>query len=330
MMPSDTSLSAQKTYTDIHVHGVPRVGMTSISGWRRHLFGLFARQTGSRGTGPEAVQPYMDTLIRNLRHSRYVRRAVLLALDRVYDAQGTPHQGRKTGFAVTNEEVLAWCRMAADTFLFGASVHPHRRDALAALEWCRQQGAVLVKWLPNYQGIDPAARRHLPYYRKLIELGLPLLCHTGFEFALPAFNQDFGRLERLHLPLEEGVSIIAAHSGSSGNFLNRSAMHRFARALHRFPNLYGETAALALPNRMGALLWWRGHRELFDRLFFATDFPMQLWTPLWRPFLSRRHYAHLTGESNPFDRMVLLLKGLDIHPQPDGFETLLHHMRRSA
>ena len=330
MIPPDSPLSAQATYTDIHVHGVPRGGMTDVSGWRKHLLGLFARQAGTRGTGPEAVQPYMDTLIRNLRRSRYVRRAVLLALDKVYDTQGAPQPGKKRRFAVTNEEVLAWCRTAGDVFLFGASVHPHRHDALTALEWCQQQGAVLVKWLPNYQGIDPAARRHLPYYRKLVELGLPLLCHTGFEYALPTVDQDFGRLERLLLPLEQGVTVIAAHSGSSGNFFNRSAMHRFARVLHRFPNLYGETAALSLPNRMGALLWWRGHPELFDRLLFATDFPMQLWTPLWRPFLGRHDYARLAGEKNPFDRMALLLKGLAVRPLPDGFETLLHRMQRSA
>lgn len=110
--------------------------------------------------------------------------------------------------------------------------------------------------------------------------------------------------------------------------MNRAAMQRFGNALQRFPNLYGETAALALPNRMGALLWWRNHQDLFDRLLFATDFPMQLWTPLWRPFLSRQNYARLTGEPNPFDRMALLLKGLHIHPQPDGFETLLHRIGR--
>jgi predicted TIM-barrel fold metal-dependent hydrolase len=66
----------------------------------------------------------------------------------------------KTRFSVSNDEVLAWCRKSPGTFLFGASVHPHRHDALEALEWCAQQGAVLIKWLPNYQGIDPAARRH--------------------------------------------------------------------------------------------------------------------------------------------------------------------------
>jgi hypothetical protein len=322
-------VAEQEKFTDIHVHGVPRQGMADVSGWRRTLFTLFARQTGTPGTGPESVQPYMDSLLTHLQNSTHVQRGVLLALDRVYDTQGMVPQG-KTRFSVSNDEVLAWCRKSPGTFLFGASVHPHRHDALEALEWCAQQGAVLIKWLPNYQGIDPAARRHLPYYSKLVALGLPLLCHTGFEFALPAFDQDFGRLERLHLPLEQGVAVIAAHSGSAGNFMNRAAMQRFGEALQRFPNLYGETAALALPNRMGALLWLRNHQELFDRLFFATDFPMQLWTPLWRPFLTSRDYALVVSEPNPFDRMVLLLKGLDIRLRPDGFESLLTSLGRSV
>jgi hypothetical protein len=320
-------VAVQTQFIDIHVHGVPQQGMADVSGWRQWLFTLFARQTGTRGTGPESVQPYMDSLLSHLHNSLHVRRGVLLALDRVYDTQGAVHRG-KTRFSVSNDEVLAWCRKAPDTFLFGPSVHPHRADALDALEKCAQQGAVLIKWLPNYQGIDPADRRHLPYYRKLVDLGLPLLCHTGFEFALPAFDQDFGRLEKLHLPLEQGVAVIAAHSGSAGNFINRAAMQRFGKALQRFPNLYGETAALALPNRMGALLWLRNHPELFDRLFFATDFPMQLWTPLWRPYLTSRNYARLISEPNPFDRMALLLNGLNIRLRPDGFESLLTSLGR--
>jgi hypothetical protein len=315
-------------FIDIHVHGVGRQGMADVSGWRQWLFTLFARQTGTRSIGPESVQPYMDSLIAHLQHSHHVRRGVLLALDKIYDTQGAVHQG-KTRFSVSNDEVLSWCRKSPDTFLFGPSVHPHRHDAIEALEKYAQQGAVLVKWLPNYQGIDPADRRHLPYYRKLIALGLPLLCHTGYEFALPAFDQNFGRLERLHLPLEQGVTVIAAHSGSAGNFMNRAAMQRFGKALQRFPNLYGETAALALPNRMGALLWLRNHPELFDRLFFATDFPMQLWTPHWRPFLTSRDYRLFVQEPNPFDRMALLLKGLNIRLRPDGFGTLLKSLGRS-
>lgn len=320
-------LPPRKIYTDIHVHGVPLQGVPRVHGWRRILFELFARQTGARSTGPEAVGVYRDSLVHHLRYSLHVRRAVILALDRAYDSRGTPIEGR-SHFTVSNDDVLSWCRAYPDVFLFGASIHPHRRDALDALEHCARQDAVLIKWLPNHQGIDPAARRHVQYYRKLVELGLPLLCHCGYEFALPAFDQRLGRLERLFLPLEQGVTVIAAHSGSAGIFFNHASMERFALALRRFPNLYGETAALALPNRMGALLWWRHHLDLSDRLLFGTDFPVQIWNPLWRLFVNRRAYARFAGERNPFDRMVTLLKGLNIRPPEDGFEVLLRKAGR--
>ena len=319
----------ESAYTDIHVHAVPRNGKIQAHGWRRALFALAARRSGAHGTGPEAARAYTENLARYLHSARYVRRAVLLALDQVYDEQGTSHQAM-TGFYVSNEDVLAWCREAPEVFLFGASIHPHRRDAIEALERCAEQGAVLVKWLPNSQGIDPADRRLLPYYQKLAELGLPLLCHTGFEFALPAIHQKYGNLERLRLALEQGVIVIAAHSGSGGLFINRRALTRFEQMLHRYPNLYCDTAALALPNRMEALLWWRSHPELFNRLLFATDFPLPLYALPWSLFLPHADYIRFAGEHNPFDRMAELLKGLGVHPSPNAFELLLQHSSPST
>jgi len=319
-------LDKDSAYTDIHVHAVPRNGEIQAHGWRRALFALAARRSGTHGTGPDAARAYTENLARHLRGSRYVRRAVLLALDQVYDEQGTPHR-EMTGFYVSNEDVLAWCREAPELFLFGASIHPHRRDALEVLERCAEQGAVLVKWLPNSQGIDPADRRHLPFYKKLAELGLPLLCHTGFEFALPTIHQAYGNLERLCLALEQNVIVIAAHSGSGGLFINRRTLTRFEQMLRRYPNLYCDTAALALPNRMEALLWWRSHPELFNRLLFATDFPLPIYALPWSLFLPRADYIRFAREHNPFDRMVELLKGLGVYPSPDTFELLLQHSR---
>ncbi len=317
----------ESAYTDIHVHAVPRNGKIQAHGWRRALFALAAKRSGAHGTGPEAARTYTETLARYLNSARHVRRAVLLALDQAYDEHGKPLTAMG-GFSVSNEDVLAWCRDAPEVFLFGASIHPHRRDALEALERCAEQGAVLVKWLPNSQGIDPADRRNLPFYKKLAELGLPLLCHTGFEFALPAIHQAYGELERLRLALEQGVTVIAAHSGSSGLFINRRALTRFEQMLRRYPNLYCDTAALALPNRMEALLWWRGHPELFNRLLFATDFPVPLCALPWFLFLPRADYIRFAREHNPFDRMAVLLKGLGVYPPPDGFELLLQQLGR--
>ena len=314
----------ENAFTDIHVHAVPRNGKVQAYGWRRALFALAAKRSGTQGTGPEAARTYTETLVRHLRRARHVRRAVLLALDQAYDEHGRPLTAM-TGFYVSNEDVLEWCREAPEVFLFGASIHPHRRDALEALERCAEQDAVLVKWLPNSQGIDPADRRHLLFYQKMAELGLPLLCHTGFEFALPAIHQVHGDLERLRLALEQGVTVIAAHSGSGGLFINRRALRRFEQMLRCYPNLYCDTAALALPNRMEALLWWRNHPELFNRLLFATDFPVPLYALPWFLFLHHADYIRFAREHNPFDRMALLLKGLEVYPPHDGFELLLQH-----
>ncbi|MCK7472260.1 MAG: hypothetical protein MZU95_17000 [Desulfomicrobium escambiense] len=47
--------------------------------------------------------------------------------------------------------------------LFGASINPLRRDALRRLEQVADDGAVLLKWLPPIQHIDPADRRLVPF-----------------------------------------------------------------------------------------------------------------------------------------------------------------------
>ena len=46
--------------------------------------------------------------------------------------------------------------------LFGTSVNPYRSDALERLEQAAVDGAVLLKWLPSVQNIDPADKRSDP------------------------------------------------------------------------------------------------------------------------------------------------------------------------
>ncbi len=145
-------------YTDLHVHCIPRDGAVRFRSWRRLLAPALARSAGTQGSGPQAARCYMECLADRLRSARHVRRAVLLALDNAHDARGTPTDAMDS-FSVSNTDVLAWCAEAPELFLYGASVHPHRPDALDALDQAAAQGAVLVKLIPNSHGIDLAEAR---------------------------------------------------------------------------------------------------------------------------------------------------------------------------
>jgi len=74
---------------------------------------------------------------------------VILALDAVYDTNGK-RDIRKTRLVIDNDFVLS---LVADQpeLLFGASIHPYRKDALDALQRLARNGACLVKWIPSTQ-----------------------------------------------------------------------------------------------------------------------------------------------------------------------------------
>ena len=129
-----------------------------------------------------------------------------------------PH--RRRGFDDANTHLYVTNDYAAELarrhpkLLFGASVHPYRADAAAELERCAAAGAVLVKWLPPVQNIDPTDPRCLPFYDALVRLGLPLLCHTGGELSLPIVAPHTKDPALLVPALERGVTVIAAHCGT--------------------------------------------------------------------------------------------------------------------
>src|SRR3954467_9588506 len=126
----------------------------------------------------EANALYVERLSRELDRSREVKKAVLLALDGVYDLSGNLDTAR-TDFLVSNGYALAVAKSRPDRFLAGASINPQRRDAVDELERVAAAGAVLVKVLPNAQCFDPGDARYLPFYRALVRLKLPLLSHVG-------------------------------------------------------------------------------------------------------------------------------------------------------
>jgi predicted TIM-barrel fold metal-dependent hydrolase len=273
-----------------------------------HSFGVSQQELLQSGDGLVG-----DRISASLAQSKYVSRAVLLALDGVVDARGNLDTNR-TEVYVPNEFVA---EMAArhTNLLFGASVNPYRRDALARLEWAKKHGAVLVKWIPPIMGIDPADRRLIPFYKKMAELKLPLLSHTGKEKSFSHADEELGDPEKLRLPLSLGVTVVAAHIASSENYHGERGPDRLARLMREFPNLYTDISALTQINRPGSLKEALTRPEFSGRLVYGTDFPLintALVSPWYSLHLSLRQKYSIGRTKNPWDRDVLLKHELGV------------------
>jgi predicted TIM-barrel fold metal-dependent hydrolase len=243
---------------------------------------------------------YLNSLVARLRMSQHVDQAVLLAFDAVYKPDGRPDQANT--LAVIPNEIVFQAARKYPELLPGASIHPCRPDALDQLERCAELGAVLIKWVPNTQLMDPGDERFVPFYEKMAALGLPLLTHTGYEHALKAPRQDFGDPRLLRLPLELGVTVIAAHAGASGVDDPVEFFPFFIDMLGQYPNLYGDLAALTWINRKKYLVdMVRDMPHTLDRMVHGTDYPVPVWPNFFREYLGARRTLALTASRNYFD-----------------------------
>jgi len=255
-----------------------------------------------------------ERLAQTLAASRWVGRAVVLAMDGVVDADGKLDLAR-TEFYVPNEFVAALAA-AHTNLLFGASINPYRLDSLARLDWAATNGARLVKWLPSMQLIDPADARLTPFYRRLAELHLPLLVHTGAEHSFTWSRDEFGDPERLRLPLSLGVTVIAAHAAWPGRHDGGRDVDRLARLMTQYPNLYADISSLTQINKLGALREVLRRPEFNHRLVYGTDFPL-INMPIVSPWFFPRNLKlsqmwRISRIKNPWDRDVALKQALGV------------------
>ncbi len=254
---------------------------------------------------------YVEKLVKLLRESKHVRKAVLLGMDGVYDDAGNLNKDA-THFIVSNDYVLQTAKKYPDLFLAGISVNPKRKDAVDEINRCAPQGAALVKVLPNSQDFDPANKKYLSFYKAMAKHKLPLLSHVGYEFSLWGKDQSVGDPARVRMALDEGVTVIAAHGASYGLFFYEKYWNTLLELTRKYPNFYWDASALTLQNRVGMLLKIRNHPELHSRMVFGTDYPLPCYA--YPALLAGKlsGYIELLRTSNPFDRHHRLLEILGI------------------
>ena len=232
-----------------------------------------------------------------------IDRFVLLAFDAVHDDEGRcrPLAQRRGDFGSdlysSNSFIRSICAAYPRRFLFGASVHPYRVDALAALDDVAAAGACLVKWIPLHHYIDIADARSTEFLRRCAALGMPVLVHYGEEFSLTTHRPDFQAvgpmLEVLRKLRVEGAmpTVIVAHVATPVRPLAGRAEHEklVAALTGEFADapLLADISALSAWTKAGCLRRVLARRELHHKLLFGSDFPIPVLLQRVRGLLGR-------------------------------------------
>lgn len=259
--------------------------------WQR-LLGLPARLR----PGPQLDEHIEQMYTRHLLAEGPIERFVLLAFDAYHDAAGRrpppPDSCRQAGSDIytSNSLVRAACRARPDRFLFGASVHPYREQAVECVREVFRAGACLLKWLPLHQNIDIRDPRTRAVLRCCAEIGLPLLVHYNEEFTLTTQHAEHRPLapllETLRELRREGAmpTVIVAHVATPVTPLRRRGdFHLLLNALGgEFADapLYADISALATLGKAGFVRLLIQRPDLHGKLLFGTDFPVP--PVIWR------------------------------------------------
>jgi predicted TIM-barrel fold metal-dependent hydrolase len=280
-----------------------------------------------------AVSAFRSSPFDNL-NSRAIDRFVLLAFDAYHDDDGrrpAPPSGRGDRGAdiyTSNSAVRRACEESPGRFLFGASVHPYRENAVECVQEVFDAGACLIKWLPLHQNIDIADPRTVAVLRRCAKLGLPLLVHYSSEFTLTTQHrehQDVGALLDVlrGLRAEEAMPpVIVAHVATPvSHWLGPRHDHEqlVAALLGEFADapLYADISALTALPKHRYLRAMARRQELHGKLLFGSDFPVPVTMTSLRGLLGEQYDRIAAIESWP-ERALKIFRCI-------GFNEIVFH-----
>jgi hypothetical protein len=301
---------------DVHVH-LAGVGTNGSGCWispvfaRRITFRLLRMRHGmsARQMRESADADWAADVADRVRRSE-LDHAVALGFDGVYGADGRLDEARSQ-MVIPAGWVFDRCR-AHPELLPGPSINPHRRDALERLEECIEAGAVLIKWLPATQSIDPADRSIEPFYRRLAETGIPILIHSGgSEQTFAQLRPELKDLARIEYPLSLGVRMIVAHTAAPVTYArDPDQVPLLKEMLRRYPRLWVDNSGISNPSRFPHLPRFAGDAELVARTLHGSDFPVPSNAFWYVRRLGARRVADLERIRNRMQRDIELKRAL--------------------
>jgi predicted TIM-barrel fold metal-dependent hydrolase len=268
---------------------------------------------------------YVERLLELVRGSS-LHAAVILAMDHVYDERGSRLPAGEL-FYVPNEYVLELARRHPE-FIPAVSIHPARPDALRELEKCLEGGAAMLKLLPLYQIVDCNDRRFTRFWERMAEAGLPLLSHTGGEHTVPNNAKHLGDPRTMELPLQCGVTMIAAHCATRSGLWDPDYLDVLVEMIGRYERLYADNSAFNIPLRS------RAYRPalrppLVDRLVHGSDYPVfnyARWARM-RGVIDQASFDRWKDEPNILERDYQVKRAIGF---PDAVFTRLESLLRKS
>ena len=164
------------------------------------------------------------------------------------------------------DPILKWSKLIASPRIVPLpSIHPQGPDPVGQARQVAEAGLFGIKLHPYYQDFDLDAEALFPLYRALDDLGLFVVCHTGFDFAFPRQRRaDPVRILRV-LDRVPSLRLITSHMGAWDDW-DEVEKHLLGK-----PITMDISLSIELLGRERARAMLLSHPA--DRILFGTDSP---------------------------------------------------------
>jgi predicted TIM-barrel fold metal-dependent hydrolase len=164
------------------------------------------------------------------------------------------------------DPILKWSKQIASPRIVPLpSIHPKGPDPIGQARKVAEAGLAGIKLHPYYQEFDFDDEALFPLYRALDELGLLLVCHTGFDFAFPRDRKvDPVRILRV-VERVPSLKLVTSHMGAWDDW-DEAEKHLIGK-----PITMDISVSIDLLGRERARAMILAHPA--DRVLFGTDSP---------------------------------------------------------
>ena len=141
------------------------------------------------------------------------------------------------------------------------------------------------------------------------------MVHTGTEHSAEICTNEYSAPQRLVAALEEGCTVVAAHSGMSAFFDKEDFFQQLVVLVRRFPNLYCDTAVLGDRSRWRNVPLLTSTPEVLQRTIYGSDTPFPSNALVSWNRLKPTQLLSLLSETNLFERNYRLQQALGLPPE---------------